>query len=84
MSEVYPYLGALLALGAMAVTWAARLAHAPRHQAPNVAKFTAPEPGTRWLACHTTRCAHMTTRHRPAADGTWTCTGCGTTTGGEA
>ncbi|WP_405674822.1 hypothetical protein OG292_03045 [Streptomyces sp. NBC_01511] len=84
MSDLYPYLGALLVLGTMAATWAARLGHASRHQAPTATVFTAHEPGTRWLACHATRCAHMTTRHRPTADGAWTCTGCGTTTGGEA
>lgn len=82
MSEWYAYLGALLLLGVVAVTWAARLVHAP-HTEPAVVPFTAPEPVERWLACHTTRCAHMSTRHRPTADAEWTCTGCGTTTGGK-
>ncbi|MFJ4852429.1 hypothetical protein [Streptomyces sp. NPDC088730] len=33
-------------------------------------------PGTRWLVCETTTCAHLTRRHTPAGTG-YRCTTCG-------
>ncbi|GGX02188.1 hypothetical protein [Streptomyces chryseus] len=81
MSDLALYLGALLVLGVMGVTWAVRLAHhAPQHPAP--AKFTAPDPDARWLVCDETKCGHMATQHRRDSCGGWTCAGCGTSKGG--
>ncbi|MBT2508861.1 hypothetical protein J7I98_23830 [Streptomyces sp. ISL-98] len=52
-----------------------------RHRAtPAPAAFVDPQPGTRWLRCDTTTCAHLTRPHTPEPDGAWTCTSCGTTT----
>ncbi|MGW0552328.1 hypothetical protein [Streptomyces altiplanensis] len=45
-----------------------------RHRATPA--FTDVEPGTRWLVCDSTRCAHLTRTHLPLPDGTWQCTGC--------
>ncbi|MER7815596.1 hypothetical protein [Streptomyces sp. NPDC096153] len=42
------------------------------------APFAQPQEGTRWLVCHELACGHMTTRHLPAPDDAWTCTGCNT------
>ncbi len=49
-----------------------------RHRAtpPPAPVFTVPEPGTRWLVCDTTRCAHLTRRHLPLSIGQWQCTDC--------
>lgn len=81
MSEIALYLGALLVLGVMGVTWAVRLAHhAP---APATAAVTAPEPGTRRAACHTTRCAHLDRLHRLQPNGLWMCADCGTSKAGD-
>jgi hypothetical protein len=55
-----------------------------RHRAPApAATFDTAPPGTRWLVCDTTTCAHNHPRHIPQADGTWLCTGCGTTKGDQ-
>ncbi|MZF56900.1 hypothetical protein GTX53_24230 [Streptomyces sp. SID5594] len=75
-----PYMGAALAVGVAAVTWAARLA--PSAGAKNTAVFTEPVPGGRWLACHELRCAHMTHLHLPVGDGRWECSNCHTVKGG--
>ncbi|MDQ3028984.1 MAG: hypothetical protein M3R09_02920 [Actinomycetota bacterium] len=49
-----------------------------RHRAtPAPAVFVDPQPGTRWLRCDNTHCAHMTTRHHPQPNGGWKCGGCG-------
>ncbi|MFJ5802710.1 hypothetical protein [Streptomyces decoyicus] len=63
----------------------------PRHigacrlAAVRTARFYTVPDGTRWLACHTTRCAHTQTVHVPAGDGFWRCTtdGCGHLTKGD-
>lgn len=54
-----------------------------RHRAP-VAEFdpAALVPGTRWLVCDTTTCAHLTRRHTPTTTG-YRCTTCGTTKGDQ-
>lgn len=69
-------------LAGMCVTvraWPAR--ERGRHRTPG--GFTRVPSGARWLPCHTTMCGHMTTRHTPHPDSTYTCTGCGTTTQGD-
>ncbi|WP_393057672.1 hypothetical protein [Streptomyces sp. LN549] len=56
-----------------------------RHRAPAPAATfdTAPPvPGTRWLVCDTTACAHLTRRHTPTTTG-YRCTDCGTTKGDQ-
>lgn len=55
-----------------------------RHRAAPVAEFSPAElvPGTRWLVCDTTTCAHNTTRHIPHGIG-WTCVACGTHKGDQ-
>lgn len=79
--EFMPYMGAVLVVGAAAVTWAARLA--PSADAKDTAVFTEPVPGGRWLACHELRCAHMTNLHLPVGDGRWECSNCRTVKGGS-
>ncbi|GGY81380.1 hypothetical protein CP967_08480 [Streptomyces nitrosporeus] len=49
---------------------------------PAVWSLSAIVPGTRWLPCHTTVCAHTTTRHTPHGTG-YRCTACGTTKGDQ-
>lgn len=39
-------------------------------------------PGSRWLVCETTACAHLTRRHTPTTTG-YRCTTCGTTKGAQ-
>lgn len=53
-----------------------------RHSTTPAAEFNLADlvPGTRWLVCDTTTCAHNTTRHIPAPTG-WTCVACGTRKG---
>ncbi|MFJ8855276.1 hypothetical protein [Streptomyces sp. NPDC102437] len=70
-----PYLGAVAVIGAVAATWAARLASTAR--TTDTAVFAEPEPGVRYLRCDMPRCAHMTHPHRPQVDGTWVCSHCG-------
>ncbi|MFE5658330.1 hypothetical protein ACFQ9H_19335 [Streptomyces sp. NPDC056517] len=79
MIALSPYLAALLLAAAVAVTWAARLW--PARPTPAAAR-TEPEAVV-WLACHTTRCAHLTTRHDETPDGL-VCRSCGTVNGGAA
>ena len=60
-----------------------RLPALHRRPAPApVAEFdlTALAPGTRWLVCKTTACAHLTRRHTPTTTG-YRCTTCGTLKG---
>lgn len=40
--------------------------------------YPAPTTPGRWIACHTTTCAHNQTRHLPDPAGRWVCTGCDT------
>lgn len=56
-----------------------------RHRATPAAAFSMTDlvPGTRWLVCDTTACAHLTRRHTPTTTG-YRCTTCGTTKGQEA
>ncbi|WP_326700238.1 hypothetical protein OG909_24900 [Streptomyces sp. NBC_01754] len=56
----------------------------PRRRPAPVPAFTLADlvPGTRWLACHTTTCAHNATRHTPHGTG-YQCTTCGTTKGDQ-
>ncbi|MFW3473612.1 hypothetical protein ACN24M_20330 [Streptomyces microflavus] len=75
-AEFLPYMGAVLAVGAAAVTWVARLAPPAGPEDPAV--FTEPVPGGRWLVCHEVRCAHMTHLHVPVGDGRWQCSKCQT------
>ncbi|MFD0078190.1 hypothetical protein ACFVIY_37815 [Streptomyces sp. NPDC127166] len=78
MTALSPYLAGLLLAAAVAVTWAARLwptRPAPTARVESVAAV--------WRACHTTRCAHMTTRHDETPAGL-VCRGCGTVAGGAA
>lgn len=73
--SIYPYLGALLVLAVMGITWAIRLAPpAPRASAPAV------EASVEWVACHSLHCAHLTTRHDRTPAGL-VCRGCGTNRG---
>jgi hypothetical protein len=55
-----------------------------QHRAPATATFTPHGvlDGARWLVCETTDCAHLTTRHQPAAHG-WECTECHTLKGDQ-
>ncbi|OKI04954.1 hypothetical protein A6A06_09685 [Streptomyces sp. CB02923] len=46
----------------------------------DTAVFEEIPPGTRWLVCDTTACAHLSTRHVPDGDG-HRCTGCDTVKG---
>lgn len=78
MNTLSPYLAALLLAAAVAVTWAARLW--PTRPAPTTARTDA---SAVWRACHTTRCAHLTTRHDETPAGL-VCRGCGTVAGGAA
>ncbi|WP_097933337.1 MULTISPECIES: hypothetical protein [unclassified Streptomyces] len=80
-AEILPYMGAVLVVGAAAVTWAARLAPSARPE--DTAVFAEPVPGGRWLQCDELRCAHLTRLHLPVGDGRWKCTGCGTVKGGS-
>ncbi|KOT47129.1 MULTISPECIES: hypothetical protein [Streptomyces] len=43
----------------------------------DTAVFDVVPPGSRWLVCDTTTCAHLTTRHVPDGSG-YRCTGCDT------
>ncbi|MBT2505121.1 hypothetical protein J7I98_04260 [Streptomyces sp. ISL-98] len=52
-----------------------------RHRAAPAPVFVDLLPGTRWLVCDTTTCAHLTTRHHPQPDGAWRCGRCGRTKG---
>ncbi|MFF7365656.1 hypothetical protein [Streptomyces sp. NPDC008125] len=81
-ADLAPYLGAVAVVGVAAVTWAARLARAPERPTTGTA-FTRPAPGTRYLPCHTTRCAHMTHPHLPYGDGAWRCSKCDDIKGGS-
>ncbi|MFF5285226.1 hypothetical protein [Streptomyces sp. NPDC013171] len=78
MTALSPYLAGLLLAAAVAVTWAARLW--PARTAPSAARTDA---SAVWRPCHTTRCAHMTTRHDETPSGL-VCRGCGTVNGGAA
>ncbi|GCD46150.1 hypothetical protein [Streptomyces paromomycinus] len=52
------------------------------HARAAASRFEDVPPGARWLACDTTTCAHLTTRHVP--DGaTYRCTGCDTLKGAQ-
>lgn len=55
-----------------------------RPAVPPVSPFTLTRlvPGTRWLVCATTTCAHTTTRHIPAGTG-YRCTSCQTLKGDQ-
>lgn len=75
------YGGAVAVVGTAAVTWAARLMRTPA-RTPDAAPFVLPAPGTRYLPCHTARCAHMTHPHLPHGDGSWRCRQCGNVKGG--
>ncbi|MFE7626060.1 hypothetical protein [Streptomyces sp. NPDC057509] len=48
-----------------------------RHRAAPAATFTphGELDGTKWMACHTTACAHNARRHTPTHHG-WECTDC--------
>ncbi|WP_328721775.1 hypothetical protein OHT52_21290 [Streptomyces sp. NBC_00247] len=81
-ADLAAYGGAVVLVGTVAVTWAVRLMHAPTRRAAGSAGFTPPVPGTRYLPCHTTRCAHMTHPHLPHGDGAWRCRQCGNVKGG--
>lgn len=84
MSDVQTIAGGLAAFVSIAglAVMSDRVRHTLRptgqHRAtpPPAPVFTETEPGTRWLVCDTTRCAHLTTRHTPLADFKWQCTGC--------
>ncbi|MEU7596405.1 hypothetical protein AB0B79_25745 [Streptomyces sp. NPDC039022] len=52
------------------------------HARATAARFEEVPPGTRWLVCDTTACAHLTTRHVPDGDG-YRCTGCGALKGAQ-
>lgn len=80
MSALSPYLAVLLLAATVAVTWAARLWPTRPAPAPVAARVDA---AAVWLACHTTRCAHLTTRHDETPAGL-VCRGCGTVNGGGA
>ncbi|MFG3170625.1 hypothetical protein [Streptomyces sp. NPDC048200] len=47
--------------------------HRPRPAGP---VLTAPDPDAIWIPCHTTRCAHMTTRHDEIAEDRFRCRVC--------
>ena len=53
-----------------------------RHRAAQAQAFSMTNlvPGTRWLVCDTTACAHLTRRHTPTATG-YRCTTCHTIKG---
>lgn len=68
-------IGAVLGIGTAATALGARAWPVRRPAAP--AHDAAPAVPVVWLACHSTRCAHLTTRHTRNPDGTATCTGCG-------
>ncbi|MFI9622116.1 hypothetical protein ACIG8S_24720 [[Kitasatospora] papulosa] len=59
-----------------------RLRHRPA--VPSVTPFTLARlvPGTRYLVCDTTQCAHNTRRHIPAGTG-YRCTSCQTLKGDQ-
>ena len=76
-----PYLAAAVVLTIPAVTWAARLAFPRTTAKPAGPVFIELAPGTRWLVCDTTTCAHLTRPHVPQGDGAWMCTVCGHVTG---
>ncbi|MEU7155127.1 hypothetical protein [Streptomyces chrestomyceticus] len=73
--------GALFAAG---VDRALRLAPAApvraAHACATAARFEEVPPGARWLACDTTACGHLTTRHVPDGSG-YRCIGCDTRKG---
>ncbi|MEU7597327.1 hypothetical protein AB0B79_30485 [Streptomyces sp. NPDC039022] len=48
---------------------------AAHRRTADTAMFEEIPPGARWLACDTTACAHLTTRHVPDGSG-YRCTGC--------
>lgn len=72
-ADLAPYMAAVAVVGAAAITWAARVYPAPARPAEN----RKPAADELWLACHTTRCAHMTTRHDRTPAGP-VCRGCHT------
>ncbi|EST22811.1 hypothetical protein [Streptomyces niveus] len=74
--DLAPYVGAVAVIGAAAVTWAARLFPAPARPVEDKPAAAVDEL---WLACHTTRCAHMTTRHDRTPAGL-VCRSCGNVT----
>jgi len=55
-----------------------------RSAVPDVTPFTLTRlvPGTRWLVCDTTTCAHTTTRHIPRG-ARYLCTSCQTLKGDQ-
>ncbi|MFE7117048.1 hypothetical protein ACFU99_16715 [Streptomyces sp. NPDC057654] len=57
-----------------------RAAHRRAAAAVGTAVFEEIPPGTRWLVCTMTTCAHLTTGHAPDGDGC-RCTRCGTIEG---
>ncbi|MFF9690273.1 hypothetical protein [Streptomyces sp. NPDC014623] len=81
-ADVLPFLGAAVVVSAAAITWAVRLA--PTARPSGTARFTAPEPGVRYLRCDSPHCAHMTYPHRPTGAGTFVCSNCGDEKGGPA
>ena len=56
--------------------------HGRHRAAPAAFNITDLVPGTRWLVCDTTTCAHLTRRHTPTNTG-YRCTTCGTTKGDQ-
>ncbi|MEV8394792.1 MULTISPECIES: hypothetical protein [unclassified Streptomyces] len=75
--ELAPYVAAVAVVGAAAVTWAARACPAPDRPADDGEPTAAGDE--LWLACHTMRCAHMTTRHDRTPAGP-VCRSCGNVT----
>ncbi|MET7944234.1 hypothetical protein [Streptomyces sp. NPDC005302] len=55
--------------------------HRPRPVGP---VLTAPDPDEIRMPCHTTRCAHLTTRHDEVSEDQFKCRGCGNVTTGGA
>ncbi|MGW4250461.1 hypothetical protein [Streptomyces californicus] len=77
-AEFLPWAGAVLVAGAVAVTWAARLA--PSAGAKGTAGFSEMPPGGRYLVCRDTDCGEVLL-HIPVG-GRWECTRCSSVTGG--
>lgn len=82
LQDEYTLGAAVILASLILVTFTARwyVRPAGRHRAAPAPVL--PDPGTVWLRCDSTRCAHLTTRHLPTGEDSYRCTSCGTTSEG--